>query len=205
VGAWLEGIPRVSRAMVLIGGIVLVGMSFFWVLPEIAGHFGWVGGLFWVAAGFGLLWLVGRKHDHSHCEKQLHGFAIPLLLASGLHSFMDGWSLAASRQRGFEDLQTVFLVGIALHKLPEGLALGGILRASMSSWLKVAPAAFLAQAMCLVGYAVASFLAPHAGSRWLGAMLGIAGGTFLYLGYHALETVLHPSLHTPLHESLPRR
>lgn len=201
-GMWLESIPRASRAMVLLSGIVLAGMSFFWVMPEIAGHFCWMGGLLWVAVGFLLLWVVNRflypvcpscthTHDHDHCASQLHGFAVPLVVASGLHSFMDGWSLAASRQQGLEDLQLVFLAGIAIHKLPEGLALGGILRAAMDSPVKTLLAAVLAQSMALAGYAVESILAPYAGPRALGIMLGLAGGTFLYLGYHALESAYH--------------
>ncbi|HVT94466.1 MAG TPA: ZIP family metal transporter [Bryobacteraceae bacterium] len=199
-GMWLESIPRASKAVVLFSGIVLAGMSFFWVMPEIADHFGWMGGLLWVAVGFLLLWIVNRylypvcpscthTHDHHHCSSQLHGFAVPLMVASGLHSFMDGWSLAASNQRGLEDLQLVFLVGIAIHKLPEGLALGGILRAAMDSPVKTLLAAVLAQSMALAGFAAEAVLAPHAGPRWLGIMLGLAGGTFLYLGYHALESV----------------
>ncbi|HSM80018.1 MAG TPA: ZIP family metal transporter [Bryobacteraceae bacterium] len=197
---WLESIPRASKAIVLLSGIVLAGMSFFWVMPEIAQHFGWMGGLLWVVVGFLLLWTVNRylyqvcpscthTHDHDHCTSQLHGFAVPLIVASGLHSFMDGWSLGASRQQGFEDLQLVFLAGIAIHKLPEGLALGGILRAAMDSPVKTLLGSVLAQSMALAGFAAESVLAPYAGPRWLGIMLGLAGGTFLYLGYHALESV----------------
>ena len=95
----------------------------------------------------------------------------------------------ASRQQGFEDLQLVFLAGIAIHKLPEGLALGGILRAAMDSPVKTLLGSVLAQSMALAGFAAESVLAPYAGPRWLGIMLGLAGGTFLYLGYHALESV----------------
>ena len=199
-GAWLESIPRVSRAMVFLSGLVLVGMSILFVMPEIAERFGWVGALLWALIGFSLPWSVNRflypvcpscahSHDHEYCATQLHGFAIPMLVASGLHSFMDGWSLSASHQRGLEDLQLVFLVGIALHKLPEGLALGGILRAAMNSLAKVIPGAIAAQSMALAGFWAASSLTPRVGPRLLGGMLGIAGGTFLYLGYHALESV----------------
>ncbi len=200
-GVWLESVPRASRVIVLLSGIVLVGMSFFWVVPEIAQHFGWAGGLSWVLAGFLIMWTVNRfvhpvcpscshDHDHAGCAAPLHGFAIPLIAASSFHSFMDGWSLTASHQPGFEDLQAVFLTGIALHKLPEGLALGGILRAAMASPRKALLAAAFAQSMAFAGSGLAIHLAPYVGPHWLGGMLGIAGGTFLYLGYHALESSL---------------
>ena len=198
VGMWLEQIPRVSRIMLLVSGGLLVTISLALVAPELAEHYGWAGGLIWMALGFAVLWLINRflyplcpscahTHDHDACSVPLHGFAAPLVLASGLHSFMDGWTLVASRQDPSQTLQLVFLVGITLHKLPEGLALGAILRASLRSRWRVAGGAALAQFMTVIGGAVALWLAPWAGARWSGAFLGIAGGSFLYLGYHTLE------------------
>lgn len=198
LGMWLEQIPRVSRVMLLLSGILLVTISLALVAPELAEHFGWTGGLLWMALGFAALWLVNRfvyplcpscahNHDHDACAVPFHGFAAPLVLASSLHSFMDGWSLVASRQDPSQALQFAFLVGITLHKLPEGLALGAILRASLRSRWRVAAGSALAQFMTVIGGAVALRLAPWAGVRWSGALLGIAGGSFLYLGYHTLE------------------
>jgi zinc transporter ZupT len=197
VGMWLEQIPRVSRVMLLLSGGLLVTMSLI-LVRELAEHYGWTGGLLWMALGFIALWLVNRyvytlcpscahNHDHDACSVPLHGFAAPLVLASGLHSFMDGWSLVASRQDPSQAIQFAFLVGITLHKLPEGLALGAILRASMRSRWRVAGGGALAQFMTVVGGAVALWLGPWAGVRWSGVFLGLAGGTFLYLGYHTLE------------------
>jgi zinc transporter ZupT len=198
LGMWLERIPRVSRIMLLLSGGLLVTISLILVAPELSEQYGWTGGLLWMALGFAVLWLVNRyvyplcpscahNHNHAACPAPLHGFAAPLVLASGLHSFMDGWSLVASRQGPSQALQAAFLLGITLHKLPEGLALGAILQASLLSRWRVAGGAALAQFMTVVGGAVALWLAPFAGGRWSGVFLGLAGGTFLYLGYHTLE------------------
>lgn len=198
LGMWLEQIPRVSRLMLLLSGGLLVTISLLLVAPELAENYGWTGGLLWMALGFVALWLVNRyvyplcpscahNHNHDACTVPLHGFAAPLVLASGLHSFMDGWSLVASRQNPSQALQFAFLLGVTLHKLPEGLALGTILRASLRSRWRVAGGGALAQFMTVVGGAVALWLAPWAGARWSGVFLGLAGGTFLYLGYHTLE------------------
>jgi zinc transporter ZupT len=100
---------------------------------------------------------------------------------------MDGWSLVASGQQSSQALHVAFLIGVTLHKLPEGLALGTILRASLGSRWRATGGAGLAQFMTVVGGAVALWLAPFAGARWSGTFLGLAGGTFLYLGYHTLE------------------
>ena len=64
-----------------------------------------------LAIGFTLLWVIdhyvypvcptcSHTHDHGSCSESLHGFAAPLLIASGLHSFFDGWSLAVSQLKG---------------------------------------------------------------------------------------------------------
>ena len=66
-------------------------------------------------------------HEHDDCATRLHGFATPLLIAAGLHSALDGWSVAA----GNSMLPPAFTIGIAFHKLPEGIALGVMARASM--------------------------------------------------------------------------
>jgi hypothetical protein len=198
LGMWLEQLPGISRIMLLVSGVLLVTISLILVAPELAEHYGWAGGLLWMVLGFAALWLTNRfvyplcpscahNHNHDACAVPLHGFAVPLVLASGLHSFMDGWSLVASRQDPSQGLQLAFLVGITLHKLPEGLALGAILRASLRSRWRVAGGGALAQFMTVTGGVVALWLAPWAGARWSGAFLGVAGGTFLYLGYHTLE------------------
>jgi len=203
LGMWLEQMRGVSRGVLLLSGALLLAISLTLVAPELAERYGWAGGLVWMGLGFLALWLVdhyvyplcpscAHSHDHHSCSLPLHGFAVPLILASGLHSFMDGWSLMASRANTSRTLQLAFLVGITIHKLPEGLALGAILRASMRSWWRVAAGGAAAQFMTVVGGAVALWVAPLAGARWTGVMLGLAGGTFLYLGYHTLEAEIAP-------------
>ena len=134
-------------------------------------------------AGFAGLWLIDRHlyavcpacshtHNHESCGRQLHGFATPLLIAASLHSFFDGWSLAVSQQQGFESLRLAFLLGIGVHKLPEGLALG----------------ATVAQSLMLAGGILAVFLAPHMGVNWTIGFLAVAAGAFVYLGYHAIDS-----------------
>src|SRR5258708_11561617 len=88
----------------------------------------WPGALAWITAGFALLWVIDRfvypvcpacshPHDHEHCSATLHGFAPPLLLAAALHSALDGWSVAAARQRT-EQLCPSFPPAIATHQTP---------------------------------------------------------------------------------------
>jgi zinc transporter ZupT len=121
-GMRLAEVPSIARRVLPFSGGLLVGVALFWILPEIAERDGWLSGIAGLVAGFALLWLIDRyvypvcptcahTHHHENCSRSLHGFAAPLLIASGLHSFFDGWSLAVSQQKGYEDLKAAFLVG----------------------------------------------------------------------------------------------
>ena len=201
-GVLLESVQRLSRRMVPFGGGVLIGVALFWVLPEMADFFRWPGAVAWMAAGFGVLWLIDRfvypvcpacshTHEHESCDTRLHGFAAPLLIAASLHAMVDGWSVSAAHSS--PAFTGAFAAGIAFHKLPEGIALGVITRASLRSrWMAMFWCA-VAEGMTLTGGVVESMLAPYLNSHSLHAVLAIAGGSFLYLGGHAVHGELRRS------------
>ena len=194
IGVRLAEVRSIAGRVLPFSGGLLVGIALFWILPEI-GRIGAAG----VVAGFILLWAIDRymypvcptcAHTHSHesCSVSLHGFAAPLLIAAALHSFFDGWSLAVSNQQGYESLKTAFLVGIGVHKLPEGLALGALLMAAIGIEWKALAGAAAAQLTMLAGGFLALMLAPHLSSVWGLSLLSVAAGAFVYLGYHAIDS-----------------
>lgn len=195
VGIWLTSLKSQARQLVPFGGGALLGVALFWVLPEMAESMG-PAAIVWLATGCLLLGVIDRyvypvcpscspAHDHEHCSTRLHGFATPLLIASALHSALDGWSAAASQEDTL--LSVGFLTGIAAHKVPEGLALGVIARAALRSRGAALLWCVLAQSATLVGAAAEGALAPYLGSQVLHALLALAGGSFLYLGWHAIH------------------
>jgi len=201
-----------ARRLVPFSGGLLVGVALFWVLPEMADFLNWFNALAWIAAGFAVLWTVDRfvypvcpacaqPHDHDQCAATLHGFAPPLLIAAALHSALDGWSVSAAT--GAANLGMPFVVAIAVHKIPEGLALGVIVRAAVGSRRAALGWCTLAEGATLAGAALEMVLAPYLAPHILHALLALAGGTFLYLGGHAvhgefrrrgLATTLYPAL-----------
>jgi len=198
-GIKLSAIPWTSRQLMPFSGGMLLGIALFWILPEIAAAYGWTVGCAGLAAGFVALYLVDRylhpvcptcshTHNHDGCNLKLHGFAAPLLIASAVHSFFDGWSLAISQQQALGDLQLAFLSGISFHKLPEGLALGALLMAALGSSKKALAGAAAAQSMMLIGGVTAAVVQPHLSAAWTIDLLALAAGAFVYLGYHAIDT-----------------
>lgn len=205
-GVVLESVRGLSRRMVPFGGGVLIGVALVWILPEMHEVLGWFAAIAWTFAGFALLAVIDRHvspvcpacspdHDHAGCATRLHGFAAPLLIAAALHSALDGWNLMVA------DHTTIFsralALGIAFHKLPEGLALGLIARASMNSRASAIVWCALAEAMTLAGGGIQMLIAPHLNASTLYALLAVAGGCFLYLGGHAIHGELRRSGPSP--------
>jgi zinc transporter ZupT len=196
-GVWLTSLHSVSRLLVPFSGGVFIGVAAFWVLPEMAEFLKFPAAVSWLVFGFALLWFVDRyvhpvcpscshTHDHDHCATTLHGFATPLLLAVGLHAVLDGWSISASTD-GNMHLNEAFGLAIAIHKIPEGLALGVIVRSALSSRGAALAWCVIAQAATLVGAILETTLAPHMSAYFLHALMALAGGAFLYLGGHAIH------------------
>lgn len=188
---------RHTRVLIPLSGGLLIGVALFGLIPELVLDIGWLRGLALVAVGYLLLKALDRfafsvcpscAHDHSHegCEEPLHGFATPLLAATAIHAFVDGWGLVAI-QLGTHTpgAGMAFALALFLHKIPEGLALGTILRASMhNAWTAFALCAAV-EGATIVGGATGLWLTP---AGWVSYPLAIAGGTFLFLGVHAVHS-----------------
>jgi zinc transporter ZupT len=170
---------------------MLLVLSLFWVMPEVAEMFGWPAGPALMLAGFAILWAIDRyvypvcpscshTHDHNACSARLHGFATPLIAAALIHSLFDGWTLAA-------DQGEAFTTSVLIHKIPESIAYGVILRAAMRSRALALAWAVIVQAATIVGALLEFAMAPVLGSWWVGVLLSLGGGTFLYLGFHAVH------------------
>jgi len=198
VGVWLAAAPRAGRVLVPFGAGLLMGMAAFGVMPEMAERLGWGAGVAVLLAGIGLLWLFDRyvhpicpscshSHNHAACSVTLHGFALPLVAAAVLHSFMDGMAVAASRREGPAGLGLGVLLAVAVHKIPEGLAYGAILRAALGSRLSALTLCAAAQAPTIIGGALESVIATRFGTQWVVYPLALVGGSFLYLGFHAVH------------------
>ncbi|MCU1258218.1 MAG: zinc/iron permease [Bryobacterales bacterium] len=204
-GLYLNSIPRAARVAIPFSGGILLGVSLFGLLPELAGEIGWLRGLPVFAAGYLLLLLLDRyvfavcpscSHDHNHsdCSSALHGFTVPLVFAASAHAFLDGWGLVGAEHGVSAGVRIAFPVAVMLHKIPEGLALGAILRASTRSRGTAFAWCVAVEAATLVGGAAGIRLTPHLGSAWTNYPLAVAGGCFLYLGYHAIHGKWRPAV-----------
>jgi zinc transporter ZupT len=192
-----EAHQRVQVVVPFSAGLLL-GVAVLGLLPELGSEVGWLTSLSLFAVGYGLLFLVDRlaypvcptcahNHDHDSCSTELHGFAWPLIVGAALHSFLDGWSIAAAGRVAPLGLRVAVPLAILLHKAPEGLALGGVLRASVKSRGAAFAWCALAEGATLAGGALGLATADRIGIAWIDYPLGITAGWLAYLGYHAVH------------------
>ncbi|MBV8551230.1 MAG: hypothetical protein JOY54_08005 [Acidobacteriaceae bacterium] len=168
------------------GGGLLFGLSLFWVVPEIAESAGHAVAWSLVVAVCGALVFADRVLLH---EIEEAGHVVgPLLAAAAVHSFVDGWSVRAIAGNPLKD--AALALGLALHKAPEGLALGWICRRSLPAIWEAAAISVSIELLTLVGAAIepaASRSGTAAfGPWWTAGVLSVIAGSFLFLGLHAI-------------------
>jgi zinc transporter ZupT len=198
VGVWLTGAHRRARLVVPFSAGVLMGVALFGLMPELISEIGWKLPVALFCGGYGLLFVVNRyvypvcptcahDHDHNACAAELHGFAVPLVAAAALHSFLDGWSIATAQLAVPLGLRLAVPLAVVVHKAPEGVALGGILRAAVLARPAALAWCALAEGTTMAGGVLGALMAPHLGTVWITYPLGLAAGWLFYLGYHAVH------------------
>jgi zinc and cadmium transporter len=169
------------------GSGLLCGIALFWLLPETAQISGWTAAL-GLTAGFGAALAVLDHYLIDEGWAKHESIVKPLLIATAIHSFLDGWSVRATAINALTAVAVP--IGLALHKIPEGLALGWIVRRALGSTEKALIAGIAVEFMTLAG----AFLEPRAdqtgiekfGLWWIAAVLAVIGGSFLFLAFHTV-------------------
>ena len=189
IGVFMGESRRFSANLAAAGGGLLSGIALFWVLPEIAAlSSSWMrAALLTLAACLGL-GILDRYLLHA-TEQSRSELVTPLLLATGVHSFLDGWRVQAVP--GVMLASVAVPLGLALHKIPEGLALGWVARKSLASPRRALGAAACVESLTMLG----ALLEPHGdrtgvekfGLWWMSFVLAVIAGSFLFLGVHALS------------------
>jgi zinc transporter ZupT len=186
-GVYLGHARVLSSLLSAAGGGLLFGISLFWLIPEV----GLITGR-WLALALALLvagMMAGLDRLLLHAgHSPRQGILWPVLAAMALHSFLDGWSVRALAARPLPEIAAP--VGLALHKIPEGIAAGWLARRSTSSGWKAAAAGGVAQLATVAGALVEPSAdrlgAARFGDGWPAAVLAIIAGSFLFVGFHAV-------------------
>jgi zinc transporter ZupT len=174
---------RRRRMLVPLSGAILVSVTLLGLVPELVRQSGALLTLSLMAAAYLSLTVLDRK-GYPVCPSCSHGeaFAVTLIVATGIHAFVDGWGMTAAQT----DHAVPYAIGAAIlfHKIPEGLALGGLLRGAFMP----PPRAIMLAAAAELPTIAGGWLGLHAEpGAWTSYALAVAAGTFLFFGIHAIE------------------
>lgn len=205
LGVSLQGrITKDVKVVLAFTGAYLFALAVLHLMPEIYFHLAEEAGIY-ILAGF-LLQLVleyfskGVEHGHIHHSDKVRGlFPWGIYISLVLHSLIEGLPLAGGDIAGLHDHAhgghghahdhnhshgNALLIGIAIHKIPEALALAALLYYYYESKVKtLAMTALYATATPLGMWAGKSVLTDFNGdaTRIYAIMLSVAVGIFLHV------------------------
>lgn len=202
IGVFLHGkITKDVKVVLAFSGAYLLALSVIHLMPEIYHTLNERAGLY-ILCGF-LLQIVmdyfskGVEHGHVHRSDQLRGvFPLGIYISLFLHSFIEGLPLSGEAlsahhhlHEGHDHLHThqhgsALLVGIAIHKVPEAIALAVLLYHYFEQKSKtLLMLAIYALATPLGMWAGFSFITNYQGqaAQAYAIMLAVAVGIFLHV------------------------
>ena len=210
--------PAMMASALAFSGGFLLAAALLEIVPE-AIEGSELGGLM-VGAGFLLIYLtehLGNVHmhqiptglgDHAHGEGTAHGLgtggqggaalaasqakhrAIASFVAFNVHDLMDGIAIGAAILTD-PALGIVVFLAVLLHELPAGFAVGTIIRNYGGSRAQAMLAGLSIGLVTIVGILI-PFAIGEVNESAASMLLGVAGGTFIYIG----ASILIPTAET---------
>lgn len=158
---------------------VLLGAVFFHMLPETGELLG--EHLGWpVLAGFLLIFVLERFVFVHACEERqcdIHQMGLPAFLGISLHSLLDGLALGAGLM--LPHLGPVVLLAVIIHKMPDSISISTILLSAGWNRRKVAMLSLLFSLTTPLGALLAFLFFRSMSEANIAVAIGISGGTFL--------------------------
>lgn len=172
------------------GAGVLLSAGFLHMLPESIASIGGKCGYF-VLVGFLLLFLAEQVTMTHACAEEAcpnHQVGLSAFFGLSIHSIIMGLALGVSfHESKDQHVAIAMLIAVLVHKVPETLALAGLLLAS--AWSK--PKAFVAILVFALMGPLGLLLSSSYSGNILGAAMGISTGTFIYIAASDLLPHIH--------------
>lgn len=184
-------------ALISFAAGTLLSASVFHILPEAsAAGLSPVSLFTAVASGYALFFLISKyifhmcpacaaSHFEEHEVSRFKNVFFLLAIALTIHSAMDGIAIAVSPHIAEHADHSIFFT-IAIHKLPEGLALCALLLKSGHAKIKALIWTLLFEVSTILGWAIGYFiLQGQMENTWLDLLMVHIAGGFVYLAVHA--------------------
>jgi len=202
ISVWFaSGVNFQQRVLPWTAG-VLLGVSVFWILPEIASGRGWciaLGAVLPIAVVLALIdryaypicpFCIQNLHTHGPAAcKPLSRRAVrigwPLLVVGCVHCFLDGWAIALAPDVATR-ASVALSYGVIVHKLPESVAIGVVAARLTANRMRALAVVGLIQLSLLAG-SLFSYFSPYREITSLEMFSVPACACLLLFGFLALE------------------
>jgi zinc transporter ZupT len=203
LGAVLGTSHKRLCALISLGAGTLMGVTLFAILPEAYDDLKLWQLLLGLASGYIVFAIISKYIFHvcpacaaSHFdEATTHRFseiASAMMFALAIHCTVDGLAMSAGGDApvsGAAPGRVVVLsiiFAVCVHKIPEGLALGALLRGAGLKTGGIISWVMCVEATTLLGGLLGYLFFPNASHLWISIALAHAGGGFIFLGTHAI-------------------
>lgn len=170
---------------------ILIGAAFIFLVPEAIGMNN--GSIIYILAGFLSLYLLENIIVIHSCKEEKcdrHAIGSISIVGLALHSLIDGIAIGI----GFEISKNIGLIaalGVLSHEIPEGISsMSILLHAGMAKKKAIAYSSIVAVATP-VGAVLTFFFLKNITQSLLGIFLAIAAGTFIYIAASDLVPETH--------------
>jgi zinc transporter ZupT len=203
IGALLGTSHKRLCALISLGAGTLMGVTLFAILPDAVTDLRWWELLIALASGYAVFSVISKYIFHvcpacaaSHFdEATTHRFseiASAMMLALAIHCTVDGLGISAGNEAHGASVVAgrivnfSIILAVCVHKIPEGLALGALLRGAGLDTRGIVFRVLAVESTTLLGGVAGWLFFPHASQFWISAALAHAGGGFIFLATHAI-------------------
>lgn len=175
----------------------LFGAAAFSILPEAVGALSFIELIIALVSGYFVFWLISKYYFHvcpacsaSHFDEQttkrFSEIVLLMITALSFHSFFDGVALTNGGDHLHGDSNSIFFA-IAVHKIPEGLALASLMLGAGYRRIKIITYVTLVELTTVLGAIAGVFLIKAEISHVVfGLLMAHIAGGFIFLAFHAI-------------------
>lgn len=185
---------KTSHILMSFAAGVLLGTSFFDLLPEALEMGKNVDIFFWALVGMLFFFLLERffywfHHHHEHKDKETKPTVQLIILGDSIHNFIDGAIIAATFLVNIP-LGIVTTIAVALHEIPQEMGDFAILLHRGLPKRKVIIVNVLSALIAMLG-AVLTFFMADVVSNLLPMIVALTAGFFIYIASSDLIPEIH--------------
>jgi len=179
------------RVFISFASGILIGVFFIHILPETIELIGTKAGIF-TLIGFLVIFIIEKfimVHPCEGSDCHFHTIGIASFVGLSIHGLISGIIIGTSVT--VDVIKFIVIFAIIIHKMPESFSLATLLKKSNYSNKKIFWLLLLFSSFVPIGAFSSLFFLKLTSHDYIGYILALSGGTFIYLGASDLLPEVH--------------